>query len=65
MNKKDQYAISINLAETIRQICMNAARDGFEEASLAGLCTEGAIDYAVDAIRKIDLNKIIDGLSSQ
>lgn len=63
MNEKKDQAITLNLAESIRQECLKAVREGFEEASFAGLCAEGAIEYAIDAIRKIDMNKIIRDLS--
>lgn len=46
-------------AENIRQACIEAAREGFMDASISGLCTEGAIEAAVSAIQNLDLSKVI------
>lgn len=46
------------LAEAVRQACLDAAREGFESASLSGLCHEGAVEAALDAIRALDLEKL-------
>lgn len=32
----------------------------YEEAALRGLCAEGALEYALDAIRRLDLETIIE-----
>lgn len=48
------------LAEAVRRACLEAARTGFEQASMDGLCAEGAIDVALDAIRSLDVNTIVD-----
>ncbi len=61
---KDQDQIYLKLAEEVRQACLNAAKDGFREASMSGLCTEGAIEAAVGSIQSIDLKKIISQLSA-
>lgn len=45
-------------AEEIRSACIEAAREGFREASMSGLCTEGAVEAAVSAIQLLDLEKI-------
>jgi len=47
------------LAEAVRQACLDAARESFESASLSGLCREGAVEAALDAIRALDLGKIL------
>jgi len=43
------------LAETVRQMCLDAATSAYEDASLSGLCHEGAWEVAVGAIRSVDL----------
>ena len=47
------------LAEAVRQACLEAARASFEAASLSGLCREGAVEAALDAIRALDLGKFL------
>lgn len=47
------------LAEAVRQACLDAAREALETASLSGLCREGAEEAALDAIRALDLAKIL------
>lgn len=49
------------LAELVRQACIQAAREGFTEASMSGLCTEGAMEAAVGAIQSLDLDKLTEG----
>lgn len=49
----------MELAESIRKACVDAARDGFQDASMSGLCAEGAMEAAVSAIQSLDLEQII------
>lgn len=48
-----------NLADDIRRACCDAAKQAFEEAGLRGLCTEGRIEYALDAIRSVPIEQIL------
>lgn len=52
----------LKLAEAIRDLCAKEAKDGFTDASIQGLCTEGAMEAAVSAIERLDLKKVIDKL---
>lgn len=54
MQKKE-----LELAEKIREICVKAAREGFMDASVSGLCTEGAMEAAISAIQMVDIEKEI------
>lgn len=45
----------LQLATAVRNACVRAALDGYEQAQIAGLCQEGAWECAVDAMRKLDL----------
>ena len=47
------------LAAFVRDRCLEAARRGYEEAALSGLCEDGRIEMALDAIRSLDITKII------
>lgn len=53
------------LAEAVRQACLQAARDGFEQASMDGLCADGAIEVALDAIRSLNLTATIAEFSGE
>ncbi len=50
----------IELAEAIRRECVASAREGFREASMSGLCAEGAMEAAVSAIQMVNVEKIIE-----
>lgn len=47
------------LAEKVRVACIEAARAGFEQARMDGLCEEGAVETAVSAIQNINLEKLL------
>jgi hypothetical protein len=47
------------LAEVVREACLKAARDAYENAGISGLCEEGRWECALDAIRSLDLETII------
>ena len=42
-------------AEIVRQACIAAALEGYEDAAMRGLCCEGAWEAAIGAIRRLDL----------
>jgi formiminotetrahydrofolate cyclodeaminase len=46
------------LAEAVRKACLDAAASAYEDASLSGLCQEGAWEVAVGAIRSVDLDAV-------
>jgi hypothetical protein len=46
-------------AQIVRDACIRAAEKGFRDASMSGLCSEGAIEAAVSAIQLLDIEKII------
>lgn len=48
------------IAEHVRQACIQAAQEAYEQAGISGLCGEGRWEMAMDAIRRLDLNKLID-----
>ncbi|TYP94807.1 hypothetical protein LX73_0096 [Fodinibius salinus] len=59
MTNNDQQYTQIELAESVRESCIEAARDGFKDASMSGLCNEGAMEAAISAIQQLDLQKVI------
>jgi len=53
----------LKLAEEIRKACLEAAREGYRDASMSGLCSEGAMEAATGSIESLDLEKIINRIS--
>lgn len=51
------------LAEVVREACLKAARDAYENAGISGLCEEGRWECAVAAIRSLDLEAIINTMA--
>ena len=45
--------------EDFRNFFIEAAIEKYEDASIAGLCAEGAWEAAIDAVRNLDLNQIL------
>jgi hypothetical protein len=52
-------AASLALAEQVRKACVEAALAGYEDASLSGLCAEGALEAAISAIERMDLRELL------
>lgn len=48
------------LAEAVRDACWRAARAAYEQAAISGLCHEGAWECALDAIRALDPDSVIE-----
>jgi hypothetical protein len=46
-------------AEAVRAACLQAAQQGYERAAADGLCDEGALEVALDAIRALDLDNVL------
>ena len=42
------------LAAQVRDACIVAAERAYEDAAMAGLCGEGALEAAIGAIRDLD-----------
>jgi hypothetical protein len=49
-----------HIAEATRQACIQAALTAFEDASMNGLCCEGAWESAVGATQGLDLRGILE-----
>lgn len=50
----------LQLAEAVRVACMRAALEAYESAGISGLCAEGRWELAVQAIRILDLQQIVN-----
>lgn len=49
----------LRLAEAVRQACAAAAVDALEDAGMRGLCAEGRLEVALEAMRKLDLAALV------
>jgi len=58
MNRNDT-AEARRLAQRVRQVCLRAALEAWEEGGIAGLCAEGRWELAVDAVRALDLEPLL------
>ena len=50
------------LVEAVREACIRAALEAYESAGVSGLCAEGRWEFAVQAIRSLDLEQFVDEL---
>jgi len=53
------------VAEAVRSACVDAARGGYEDAAVSGLCHEGAVEASLDAIRMLDIDRLLDRISGE
>ncbi|MGB7755212.1 MAG: hypothetical protein WBL23_04015 [Salinisphaera sp.] len=51
--------LELRMAERVRSACVEAARLGYEDAAMSGLCGEGALEAAIGAIEKLDLRELL------
>ncbi len=49
----------LRVAEVVRAACVTAAQESYEEASIRGLCHEGAWEYAMDVVRTLDVRSLL------
>ncbi|MEJ2644078.1 MAG: acetyltransferase [Gammaproteobacteria bacterium] len=47
------------LARLVRDACVQAALEAYEQAGMSGLCHEGAWECAVGAMRSLDLDAVL------
>lgn len=48
-----------SLANRIRETCVRAALQAYEDAGMQGLCEEGRLEAAIDALRTVDLAPLL------
>ncbi|MBD3646491.1 MAG: acetyltransferase [Pseudomonadales bacterium] len=60
MNDRKQSADALCLAEAVRAACIEAARKGFADAGMAGLCRDGTIEAAIGAMEMVDLQAVLN-----
>jgi hypothetical protein len=47
------------IAEASRTACVRVSQQGYERAAADGLCDEGALEVALDAIRSLDIESLL------
>lgn len=55
----------LRVAEVVRAACVRAAHESYEEASMRGLCHEGAWEYALDMVRTLDVRLLLRQLQQE
>lgn len=50
---------SLQVAEAVRQACIQAALAAYEDAGVQGLCAEGRWEVAIGALQSLDLRRIV------
>jgi hypothetical protein len=53
------------IAEAVRQACVDAALEAYEDAQIRGLCREGAWEVAIEAVRSQDVAAAIAAAEKQ
>lgn len=49
-----------DIAEQVRQACIQEAIRAYEDAGISGLCHEGRFEAAISAVRMLDLSALQD-----
>jgi hypothetical protein len=47
------------LAEKVRQACIQTAQNAYEDARMDGLCPQGAWESAISALQKMDVESVV------
>lgn len=55
---------SIELAKMVRDHCVEAALQAYEDAGISGLCAEGRWELAIQAMRCLDIPAVLDATRS-
>lgn len=58
MVENSESRLRLRLARAVRDACIQAAKDGYEQAAISGLCEDGALEAALSAIHMVDLEAI-------
>ena len=61
----EQKDLAEAVARAVRDACFRLAATRYEDASMSGLCHEGALEVALDAIRSLDVTPIVAALSQE
>ncbi len=59
MKQPEHDGALLALDEAVREACVQAALDGYEQAGMSGLCGEGRWEMAIDSMRSLDLTEVM------
>jgi hypothetical protein len=59
MKSDDSSQTLTQVAEAVRTACLQAAQQGYERTGADGLCDEGALEVALDAVQSLDLESLM------
>jgi hypothetical protein len=59
MSIHDVEQHTLQLAEAVRAACLAVALESYEDASMRGLCHEGAWECAIGAIRALNVRSLV------
>lgn len=60
-----QTSEGLRIAEAVRAACIAAVKEGYESASISGLCEEGALEAALSALHMLDLEAVLRELKQK
>lgn len=60
-----QYKLAEAVARAVRDACFQLASRRYEDAAMSGLCHEGALEVALDAIRSLDVGPIVEATAAE
>jgi hypothetical protein len=58
-NSKIENDLELRIALAVKEACIQAANKAFEDASISGLCDEGALEAAIGAMQTMDINAVL------
>ncbi len=53
------------IAEAVQSACLEAAVEAWEQGGMSGLCLEGRWDLALDRLRSLEVESVIQGINHQ
>jgi hypothetical protein len=56
---KDASEDRRRIAIAVRDACIEAAKQGYERATMSGLCEDGALEAALSAMQMLDIDAIV------
>ncbi len=56
---EDWAQVVLRIGEAVRNACVHAALERYEQARMDGLCAEGALEVALDAVRSLDVRRLV------
>lgn len=59
MSEPDEGVGPLALAQAVREACVQAVLEAWEEGGMSGLCAEGRLELAVGALRALDLEALL------